>query len=76
MHVMHSKGQFALNQFGSWNIRITLSGYIHPISIFYDCLITLAAASDGKEETHIEHVKLNASKLRNLSESAPMTYSE
>ena len=30
--------------------------------------------SDEKKETQIEQVKLNASKLRNLSESAPMSY--
>ena len=52
--------------------KINLSGYAYTISIFYDCLITLA--SDDKKETMIEQVKLNTSKLRNLSESAPMTY--
>ena len=40
--------------------------------MFYDCLIILA--SDDKKETLTEQVKLNISKLRHLSESAPMSY--
>ena len=52
--------------------KINLSGYAYTISIFYDCLITLA--SDDKKETLTEQVKLNISKLRHLSESAPMSY--
>ena len=55
--------------------KITLSGFIHSISIFYDSLIALAMVeSDDKKSTLIEQVKLNASKLKSLSESAPMTY--
>merc|ERR1712194_224283 len=62
-----------LNRYRPFSGYISISsGYVYTISIFYDCLITLA--SDDKKETLTEQVKLNISKLRHLSESSPMSY--
>jgi len=52
-----------------------LSGFIDPILIFYDCLISLAATkTDDKDTMLIEQVNVNIMKLRNLSVNAPMNY--
>jgi len=54
-----------------------IGGILHPMSIFYDCLISLVDAvelTSNKKELILEQVRINISKLRKLSENAPTNF--
>ena len=57
------------------SLTLIHSGFLYHISFFYDCLISLSIVKPhDKNETLIQHTKMNLSKLRNLSAHAPMNY--